>query len=161
MKICFLTHNLRQDNGAGVFSRRLITELSSALGAEAVVLTTVASGEKGEYPLLYPDKFRLARRLPEIRRIIRTCDAVHAFDVFPYGLIAALASLCLGKKIIITAIGSGSILPLYHWLYAPLARWALRRAAAITAISAFTKAEIMKKTPMLRITVINPGVDGE
>ncbi|MEK7541998.1 MAG: glycosyltransferase family 4 protein [Patescibacteria group bacterium] len=159
MKICFLTHNLRQDNGAGVFSRRLIAELSKTLNAEAVVLTAVPAGMPYELPLLSGGKMRVALRLWRIRRAIQKCDLVHALDVFPYGIIAAVASLGLGKKLIITAIGSGSILPLYHSFYAPLARMAYRRAAAITAISAFTKGEILKKMLDLKIEVINPGVD--
>ncbi|MEK7098908.1 MAG: glycosyltransferase family 4 protein [Patescibacteria group bacterium] len=159
MKICFLVHNLRQDNGAGVFSRRLIMELSKDLYAETAVLTTVASGADHEQAILHGNRWRLLGELWHIRRIIRGCDVVHALDVFPYGFIAALASLGLEKKLVITAIGSGSILPLYLWQYAPFMRWAYRRAAAITAISVFTKDEILKKAPSLNITVINPGVD--
>lgn len=161
MKICFLTHNLRQDNGAGVFSRRLIAELSRALGAEAVALTAVPSGEPYERPLLSGGKIRIARSIWKIRAEIKKCDAVHAIDVFPCGIVAAVACLGLGKKVIITAIGSGSILPLYHRAYAPLARWVYRRAYATTAVSAFTRDEILKKMPGLAITIINPGVDAE
>lgn len=159
MKICFFTHNLHQDNGTGVFSRRLIAGLRDALGAQIVALTASAAGESYEYPLLCANKLRLLGRLPKIRKIIKSCDAVHTLDAFPYGIIATLASLGLGKKIIIAAIGSGSILPLYKWHYTPFVRSAYRRAAAITAISVFTKEEILKKIPDLQITVINPGVD--
>lgn len=161
MKICFLTHNLRQDNGAGVFSRRLIAELSKALGADAVAFTADSTGEPYEKSFLRGGKLRLALNLLKMRNIIKECDIVHALDVFPYGIIAAVASLGLRKKLVITAIGSGSILPLYHWFYAPLARWVCRRAAAITAISAFTRNEMLKKMPDIKITVINPGVDAE
>ena len=86
---------------------------------------------------------------------------MHAFDVFPYGFLGALISLGLGKKIIITAIGSGSIVPLYHYFQARLARWALRRADKVIAISRFTRAEILKKVPRRAIEVINPGVDAD
>ncbi len=161
MKICFLTHNLRQDNGAGVFSRRIITGLQQTLGAEIAALTTVPSGESYEFPLLSLSKLRLIAHLPQIRRIIRSCDTVHAMDAFPYGFVAALTSLGMPKKIIVTAIGSGSILPLYQRRLAWILRWTYRRASAITAISTFTKAEILKKIPHLAITVINPGVDAE
>src|SRR3989338_4747641 len=159
MKICFLAHNLWQDNGAGVFSRRHITELSRALPAEIVVLTTLASGESNEHALIHASRLALLRELPKIRRLIKQCDVVHALDIFPYGFIAALASIGLGKKLIITAIGTGSIHPLNFWRYAPFMRWAYRRAAAVTAISAFTRDEILKKMPELKITVINPGID--
>ncbi len=161
MKICFLTHNLRQDNGAGVLSRRLILGLRRELGADIVVLTTVGAGEPYEHPLLYPDKLRLLGRLREMRNIIRSCDLVYAMDAFPYGFIAVLASLGMRKKIIVTAVGSGSILPLYQRRFAWMVRWVYRRVSAITSISAFTKEEVLKKIPDLSITVINPGVDIE
>lgn len=161
MNICFLTHNLRQDNGAGVFSRRLIAELTRSLSAEAIALTTVGGGELYEKPILHANRWRQLGVLRQVRRIIRQCDVVHAMDGFPYGFIAVLASIGLRKKIIITAIGSGSIQPLHQWPQAFFVRWMYRRAAAITAISAFTRDEILKKMPELKITVINPGVDAE
>ena len=159
MKICFFTHNLRQDNGAGVFSRRLASGLADALEAEVVAFTAVGAGESYERPLLCSNKLRLLGRLFQMRAIIRSCDIVHALDVYPYGLIAAVASLGLQKKIIITAIGSGSIQPFYQWHLVRLIRWVYRRTAAVTAISAFTRDEILKKIPDLSIAVINPGVD--
>ncbi|MFY9462609.1 MAG: glycosyltransferase family 4 protein [Candidatus Sungiibacteriota bacterium] len=159
MKICFFTHNLRQDNGTGVFSRRLITGIRDALSADVIVLTAVSSNEPYEQSILLSNKLLLITRIPQIRAIMRDCDVVHALDVFPYGMIAAFASVGLRKKMIITTIGSGSILPLYHWLYAPFARAVYRQANAITAISAFTRDEILRKMPDLNIAVINPGVD--
>lgn len=161
MKICFLTHNLRQDNGAGVFSRRLITGLRDALSSDIVALTTVPRGESYEKAVLAPNKLRLAGQILRVRALMRGCDVIHAFDAFPYGLIAAVASLGLRKKLILTVIGSGSILPFYRWHYAPLIRWVYRRADRITAISAFTRGEILKKMPQLEIMVINPGVDAD
>lgn len=161
MRICFLVHNLRQDNGAGVFSRRLIAELGMSLGAETTVLTSVSAGEANELPLLAGGKRRIIRNLRAIRAAIRQCNVVHALDVFPYGIIAAVAGLGLGKPLIITAVGSGSILPLYHRWYGPLSRMVYRRATAITAISTFTRDEILKQMPGLNIAVINPGVDVE
>lgn len=161
MKICFLTHNLRQDNGVGVFSRRLIEGLRESLGAEVIALTVVAGREPYERTILHPNKLRLLLRLPEIRRTLRECDVIHALDVFPYGFIAALASFGLGKKVVITAIGSGSILPLYQFQYVRLVRWVYRRTDRATAISAFTRDQILYKIPGISITVINPGVDAD
>lgn len=159
MKICFLTHNLGQDNGAGVFSRRLITGIRDALSAEVIALTAMPSGEPYERSILVPDKLRLIGRIFRIRAVVRDCDIIHAIDAFPYGFIAAVASIGLGKRLMITAIGSGSILPLYQRRWAPLIRWTYRRADRIIAISGFTRDEILKKMPDLNIAVINPGVD--
>lgn len=142
MKICFLTHNINQNNGGGVFSSRLIKELQENLGAEAVVFT---------YPINF---FKL-------RRAVKECDIVHALDVWPYAVLAYLASFGLRKKKIITAVGSAAILPLYNFWQAWITKRAYRAADKVIAISRFTKDEIIKKVPDLKIEVINPGVDYE
>lgn len=160
IKICFLTHNLKQDNGAGVFSLKLIDSLKEALGAKVIVLTTESSGfYSHEQAIIYPEKIRLLKSFPKIRRLIKDCDYIHALDVFPYGVIAILTSLGLRKKLIITAIGSGSIMPLYKLIYSWLSKYSYRKADAVTAISRFTQQEILKKVPDISIRVINPGVD--
>lgn len=161
MKICFLAHNIREDNGAGVLARRVIEGLRGALPCDVAAYTSVPSGAAYERPLSGAGFFGAFGRLWQIRASIRQSDAVHAFDVFPYGFMAALAALGAGKPLVITAMGSGAVLPLYHPYQAPLARWAYRRASAIIAISSFTREEILKKMPDLEITVITPAVDHE
>lgn len=161
MKILFLTHNLLQDNGAGVFSLRLIYGIRENMHCEIAVLTTVPSGQSFEKPILYPQKFKLLRQWRTIHNIMRDCDVIHALDAFPYGIIAVLFSRGLGKKVIITAAGSGSIIPLYQKKYAWLLRFAYHHADVLTAISTFTRSEILKKVPELSIVVINHGVDIE
>ncbi len=161
MKICFLTHDLRSDYGAGVFSHRLVSGIRDRLGWDIVVLTSDASDSPLEVAILRPQKIKLLREFWRIRNIIKTCDIVHALDGFPYGIIAILASLGLKKKVIITAVGSGAIIPLYSRLYAPLMRWCYRRADMVTAISAFTRDEIIKRVKNLTVRVINHGVDVE
>ena len=148
MKICFLTNNLRQDNGAGVFSLRLIDGLKKELGAEPMIFTS----EKNQ---------KLWRQIFKIRRAIKQCDAVHALDGYPYGVIAYLASFGLGKKFIITAVGSGAIIHLYKWPHSFFLRRAYRATDKVIAISNFTAEEILKKVPNLAIDVINHGVDVE
>ncbi len=126
-----------------------------------MVVTSAPAGESYEMPILKPGALSLVKALPRLRSIIKTCDMVHALDVFPYGLIAVLASLGTGKKIIITATGSNSILPLYSVLRRPAVAWAYRRADHLTAISAFTRDEVLKKVPDLTIEVVNHGVDAD
>ena len=72
-----------------------------------------------------------------------------------------LASVGLNKKIIITAIGSGAVQPLYNPFLKPLIEWSYRRADKVVAISNNTKKEIQKFLPNLEIEVINHGVDFE
>lgn len=162
MMITFLTHNIGEDNGGGVLSRRVIEGLAGALSCAATAFTSVSSdGVLYEQPLRGSGMFGAARSFLRIRAAVRKSDAVHAFDVFPYGFIAALAAWGTGTPLVVTAMGSGSVLPLYRPFIAYIARFAYRRAARITAISAFTRTEILKKMPELEIAVINPGVDAE
>ncbi len=163
MRICVLTHNLKDDNGGGVFSRRLLRGLQERLGAQIIAFTTVASGEPFERPILWPGVFAFLSALPRLRRAMRACDVIHAFDAYPYGIIASLVSLGLRKKIILTAVGTGSIRYLYHshWLLTSLTRWALRRATTVVAISNFTKGLMTSRLPDLKVQVIHPGVDAD
>lgn len=159
MKICFLTHNLKQDNGAGVFSKRFIEGMRERFKCEVVALTTESSGLPYEKPILYPSKKMLLWELFRIRRIMKECDIIHALDAYPYGVIALLLSFGLGKKIIITAIGSGALIHLYKPFYSFFLTLAYKKADAVTAISTFTKREIEKKIKRLSVEVINHGVD--
>ena len=160
MKICFLTHNIRPDNGGGVLSFKIIEGIRSFFGADAYVLTGLPSGQKYEKTML-SNSATILKNFFRIRKIFKECDVIHAMDIYPYGIIAVLASLGLGKKIIITAVGSGSIIPLYSKVFFWPSVFSCKRAGAIVAISGFTKREILKIIPNLNIQVINPGINFE
>ena len=103
MKLCVLTNNLDFKNGAGRFSIGLISHLEKLNPTlEIKVLTTVSSDLKNERSILYSNKFKLLFNFWLIRRELKSCDLIHAIDVFPYGIIAAIATLGFKKKIIIT-----------------------------------------------------------
>jgi phosphatidylinositol alpha-1,6-mannosyltransferase len=160
MNICFLTHNLRQDNGGGVFASRIIESVAKA-GNEVVALTTLSSGKAYEQQLLPPGKTSLFSNFFAIRTILKSADIIHAFDAYPYGVIAHLATLGLHKKILITAIGTGSIGGLYHWPKSIFLRLAYRHTSLVTAISSFVRSEIEKYISNVPIRVITPGVEME
>jgi len=159
-KVCFLAHNLRHDNGAGVFSRRIIEGVKSHSDYDVTVLTVLPCEESYARHLL-SSKFKILRNFFKIRRVFKRANIIHAMDVFPYGFIAVFFSFGLRKKIIITAIGSGSIIPLYKRIYSFLSRYCYRRANCVTAISHFVRNEILKKTKNVNIKIIMPGVDFE
>lgn len=161
MKICFLAHNLKRDNGGGTLAYHVATGLRDALSAEVIALTYEPSGTPFERVMLRFGKWGVMRGILSIRAIIKTCDAVHAFDLFPYGIYAALASLGLRKKLLITLVGTGSVLPLYRPFFSWFAVWSLRRADQLVAISRFTRNEVQKKVPGISITVITPALAQE
>lgn len=159
MKICFVTNNLKIKNGGGRFSLELIEQVRQNIGdANIKVLTAVASSYPWETAILAGGKIKVLPRIFKIRKILRAYDIIHIMDVFPYGMIVGLAAWGLKKKIIITAVGSGSIQPLHkQWSF--LAKHIYNRADIVTAISHYTAAEIKKKMPTLDISVINPGIN--
>ncbi|MFH1423750.1 MAG: glycosyltransferase family 4 protein [Candidatus Nealsonbacteria bacterium] len=160
MKICYLTYSLDLDRGAGKFSKTLIDTFRDMNPEwDIVVLTTRPTGDPNEKPIIYADKYKLLINFIKIRSIIRECDVVHALDGFPFGVIAALATMGSKKKLIITGLGTGAIRTLYRPIYSKLLKWAYQRADTVTAISRYTAREINKKIPRLKIKVITPGVN--
>ena len=159
IKIGYLTHDLRHDYGSGVFSRRLIEGVRKKTGWDVVAITSEAVGLPYERPLLIPQRFGFLRNFFHVRKILKECDIIHALDGFPYGAIAAAASVGLKQPLIITGLGSGAVLPLYRFFSGAALKWSYRKARAVTAISNFTKDEMLKKVSDVSIRVINPGVD--
>lgn len=158
MKICYFTHNLRHDNGGGVLSARLCEGMQER-GMEVIALTTVPSGKSYERPLLSGGTFTIFLRLREIREICKSVDIINALDAYPYGVLARVASLGLGKPLVITTVGTGSIAGLYLFPQKVLMKWAYHSATAITSISTFTKTEVLKMVKGITIGVISLGVD--
>lgn len=159
MRICFLTHNLRKDNGGGVLSRQVIEGLKTALGAEVSVVTTLSSDFADEQTLFTPRWFFSPKKLLKIFKLVRGADAVHTFDAFPYGAVAAVLTIFSRIPVFITVVGTGSIRYLYLVSTSHLARFAMKRAKRVIAISDFTKREILKKVPSAKVAVIHPGID--
>ncbi|MDP2812142.1 MAG: glycosyltransferase, partial [bacterium] len=156
MKVIFLTNNLDIKNGGGRFSRDLIERIKKE-NIELKVLVSTASDYKDEI-VISNSKIKLFFSLFKIRKIFKDCDVVHAIDGLPYAIIAAICNFGLGKKFVITAIGSGSIKPL-HNRWSVILKWAYHQADKVTAISSYTADEIKKKVSNLDIEIIVPGID--
>lgn len=162
MRICYLNHDLNDNTGAGRFGLQLIRCLEHEYSNfHSVPLTAVSSSHARDESVLYPNPLRLLFALPLIRSIFKKCDIVHALDGFPYGVIAAIASFGLGRKLVITAVGTGAVQAFCHPMRGALLRWAYRRADRVVAVSNYTKREILKYVPGLHISVINHAVDAE
>ncbi len=157
-KICLLVHSLDIKRGGGRLSLDLVENLNKNK-IETRVLTSLGTGFDKEESILYTDKLRLLLSLGRIRKIIKECDVVHALDVFPFGIIAVVASLGLKKKIVITAVGSSSIRPLYRFGISTLSKLALKRADALTAISNYVAGEVNRKISNLNFEIIIPGIN--
>ncbi|MBI4119960.1 MAG: glycosyltransferase family 4 protein [Parcubacteria group bacterium] len=152
MKICYLNRHLQDNTGVGAFCLSLTR---SIVGIRSDVSYNVLTGED----ILSGGFFGLVFNFFKIRRFFRQYDIIHALDAWPYGVIAAFFSLGLKKRVLITAVGTGAVEPLYHTLKKQLLIWAYRNAHRVVAVSSNTRSEILKVVPDLKIDVINHGVD--
>lgn len=162
MRICFLNHALDPATGSGRFATSLLRALRKVDPAfEPTVLTVSLSGARDEMPLLAGGMRRALFRIPQIRRVFKKCDLIHALDGYPFGVIAELTRLGLRKPLVITAIGTGALQPLRRPLIGSLLRFVYRRADALVAVSQHTRRELAKALPGREVAVINHGVDPE
>lgn len=152
MRICYLNQTLKHNSGAGNFYHSISAAIK--LGMPDVATEVLASEN-----VLYPNKFKLLLALPVIRKIIRNSDVIHALDGWPYGVVAALASIGLKKPLIITAVGTGAIKPFHSPIKRRIISWAYRRADQVVAVSHNTKKELLSFIPDLKVEVIPHGVD--
>jgi len=155
MKICFLLNNFDFEGGGGRYASELINDVRRA-GHETIILTE----QGGSLPILGRG-YKVFISAWRARKYFKKCDIIHALDIYPYGVVACLANIFLNKKLIITAQGTYSITPFYNLKTRWLARLACRRAGLLTAISNFTKEELLKHLPIKEIVVINHGINLE
>ncbi|MEK7659812.1 MAG: glycosyltransferase family 4 protein [Patescibacteria group bacterium] len=159
MKVCILALNVQDDNGAGVFTRHLVHGIKEQI--DTVVLTSVPGGDMSHFAYLGPHKRDLVKNALRIRACFREADIIHALDLYPFGLIAYILSFGLGRPIIITAVGSGTLISLYSGITRYIARHVFRSVRAVTAISTYTKRKAQTASGRGNIEVITPGVDAE
>lgn len=153
MKICILTRSLNTYTGSGEFVFNFIKE--TKLLMPEIVFFTMTNED-----ILELNFFSLIKNWSRIRCQIQRADIIHAFDAYPYGVIAVLANFFINRPLIITAIGTGSLqLFDYHSWKAKLFRLAYTRASRITAISRYVANEIERHVKNIKVEVINPGID--
>ncbi|MFH0804153.1 MAG: glycosyltransferase family 4 protein [Candidatus Zambryskibacteria bacterium] len=159
MKVCYLIHDINPVNGGGRLVFELVKNLDKDIVTEIKFLTQINSSNNAEETILPNSIAGLIFSLPKIRNALKKYDIIHAFDVFPYGIITAIALIGLKKKFIITVVGSGSVKPLHSFWRLWFSEWALKKADKIISISSYTAEEIEKKVSDVEIDIINPGVD--
>lgn len=159
MKVLILTETAKPTSGWG----RIVDELVKRYheqGIETIILTEDSSGDAGVLKNSLASLKSTIFNSFKVRRYVKECDLVHALDCYPYGLIAALATLGTGKKFVMTAIGTYAVMPLENKKLRPFMKWALRRAATIMPIVHYTTDQISKRVsglpPIQRVLL---GVD--
>lgn len=150
MKICFIGDNLDTRAGWGRLAKEIIDGVSKK-GLETKIINLGNDLSIGPLKML-----RLAFK---VRKELKGCDIIHCFDGYPWGVIGALASIGLNKKLVINGVGTWSVLPLYQRKNAWLLSWAYKKADKILSISRFTADGIKKKVKLDNIEVATLGVD--
>ncbi len=164
MKVCFLAKTLDEKRGEGRFALELINSLKKDKEIELVVLTEVDDHSDLAKPILKKSLglnhiLNIFINAFRARKYVKTCDIIHALDGYPYGVIAALTVIGLKKRVIITGVGTYTILPLDKSIIKILTKWAYKRVYKILCISNFTKDQILKRIKLDNIDVISLGVD--
>lgn len=162
MKILFLNDSVDVKSGIGRYAWEIIRRVKER-GVDVLVLTRKKSDFEFVKPVLwdsYSSKAVFAS-VPRARKYIKQCDIIHALDAYPYGITAALANIGLGKKLVISGVGTYSVLPLEQFLKKNLLKWAYKKADRVLCISNFTQKEILKRVNLKNTQVVNPGVDYE
>jgi len=155
MKIGFLVKTVNPKNGAGRYASDII-EVLRARGHEVVVLKEEDDGFEGEIAL--KRGVRIFGGIKELSKKLQGCDVIHAIDGYPYGIIGWLINRKLNKKLVISALGTYAVAPLYRWQTSLLLKRAYKSAHRVIAISKLTKNKILEKVQLDNIVVINPGI---
>jgi len=155
MKIGYLINTMNPKMGDGRFSSNIITEVISR-GHDVIILKATDDGLMGE--VILRNGFGIFSSLSKIREKLKDCDVIHAIDGYPYGIIGWLVNRKLKKKLVISALGTYAVAPLYRWQTSFLLKRAYRSAHKIVAISKFTKNKILEKIKLNNIEIINPGI---
>lgn len=168
MHVGFLSADLRNDHGAGVYCLNFI-EAIRAVGVEATVAVARNSPDilgisvHKILPNCTPREAHFHKRLlliaPVAWKLLRRCDIVHSLTVS----YAPLGTLIAGTKpFFITGYGSYVTTPgrerwPLNWIY----KRAFLHSMCMICISRYTRRQAVHVTPNLRVKVINPGINME
>lgn len=152
------------NSGYGRYSGEVISRISKF--AKVIVLTEERSGYPGEEAIL--DGASSLRNIFKLSKIVKpyieNCDIIHALDVYPYGVIAALADKKIRRPLIVNAVGTYSIASFYDNSLRGLVKRCFlklvyKKADVVLSISNFVSKEILKKVKPKILEMINLGVD--
>ncbi|MBX4189060.1 glycosyltransferase [Candidatus Parcubacteria bacterium] len=145
-KVILLTHTLKKQSGWGRYSAEVAEHLKQRQ-FEVKVLEINSS----------LDPLRFIRSLFLVRKQVRKFQLVHALDGWPYGAYGFFGVLGTAKKLFVSGIGTYAV-PQGNFFKKFLMQKVYRRAAAVFAISRYTKDQITKKVPGAKTKVVHMGL---
>src|SRR3989344_3901480 len=120
MKILFFNHSISPYSGVGRFYISLTSALKHLIPDLSIRVITSDD-------LISRNKIKLLWNFPKILKMARQRDILHALDGWPYGFLAAVCAKLVNKKLVITAVGTGGVKPLYNFWQKPLLSWAYKQ----------------------------------
>lgn len=153
MVIGIITADLDSRGGWGRYATHLVDGLKRQ-GHRVLVCT-----EDGGDQSIIARGFGIFLSALRVAYFFRRVDIIHALDVYPFGIIAWIASALLRKPFILSAQGTYSIAPLHRKWFGFFARLACRSAWRIIAISRYTASLLVARVPDARVIVIPHGID--
>ncbi|HUY62285.1 MAG TPA: glycosyltransferase family 4 protein [Candidatus Paceibacterota bacterium] len=163
MRICFISQNVKLDNGSGRFAHSMISTLTHEYGIEPVILI-----ERGEQPVLPHTYAVLFKRNPLLTFLVnplliawyaRGCAFMHAFDGWPYGVMTYIASCMNGEPYSMSLFATYAVAPLYRARQRPLMIRAYRRSKLNAAISHITARKLHDAWQAMPVAVVLQGID--
>ena len=167
MKVCLVADALQPVTGWGRYAAEIIRGLIAA-GVECRILSPrkfCDYADLADHPdhhdirsFMYEDRHYaklLLRNAPALLRGAAGCDLVHCF-VEPY--LPALGLLPMRTPLVASLVGSYSLPNVHPLPERFLLRRALRRAAHLTAISAYTERRVRDQIPLSTVSVVPLGV---
>ena len=155
MKIGFLVKTMDFKTGGGRYAFDIVHTLRNR-GHEVLVLKEDIDQSEGISVIRRG--FRMFTCIIEVRNYFTDCDVIHAIDGYPFGVIGWLVNRKLKKKLVVSALGTYAVAPLYRWQTSWLLKKAYENAHKVISISKFTKNKILEKIRLDNIVVINPGI---
>lgn len=156
VNILVIAETLRSDAGAGRYASKILAEYP-ALGVEPAIMTVHGgSGIPGERARLAPltSLSAFLKNVYLLRTAARACDILHAFDIWPYGVYAALAVFGTRKKLFLNGVGTYSVAPRTRSLKGYLMRATCRRAQKVYCISDYTAKRIRERASHAKTEVV-------
>ncbi len=150
-KVLFIAETVDEKSGAGRYAARLIEALKKK-GAKVEVVELRFFGARGIMRFI-----RLVIVFLKARRAVSSVDLVHAADGWPHGVFGALLIFGTSKRLVITGVGTYSVLPLAGRIRGPILRFAYRHADMVVCISRYTEAQLRARVPGIATRVVHLG----
>jgi len=163
---------LNEADGQGAYSISLIRQLSKTY--RLLVITG------GKLPDVIPEQVEIFNILPEIDNFLRLKNIFYSIYLswriftligrrniflvlslmdYPYSIVAYIIAKFLNRPLVLSAVGTYSLLPFNNWIDGRLHGLILKKAKKVVCISHFTETMLRQKIALDNTVVVNPGVD--